>query len=57
MCAIYKLYDEHGVMKFVKFIGLRWAEYVMRMDEWESAKQVLCTKPAGIGDGKEADQG
>jgi hypothetical protein len=43
-------------VKFVKLIKLRWAEHVMRMGECDPAKKVLCTKPAGIGDGKEADK-
>jgi hypothetical protein len=31
---------------------LRWAGHVMRMEESDRARKVLCTKPGGIGDRK-----
>jgi hypothetical protein len=40
---IYKLYDEHYVVKFIKLGGLRWAGHLMRIDESDPARKVLCT--------------
>jgi hypothetical protein len=48
---MYKLYDEHDV-KFSKLGRLRWAGHVMRMEESDLVRKVLCTKPGGIGDRK-----
>jgi hypothetical protein len=41
---IYRLYDEHDV-KFIKLSGLTSAGHVMRMEESDPAREVLCTKP------------
>ena len=43
---IYKLHAEYDV-KFMKLGRLRWAGHVMKMEEGDSAKEVLCTK-AGV---------
>jgi hypothetical protein len=47
---IYKLYYEYDNVKFIKLGRLRWAEYVMRTEESDSEKEVLCTKPQGSGE-------
>ena len=44
---IHKLYDEHGVVKFIKLGRLMWARHVMRMEESDPAKNVFCAKPEG----------
>ena len=49
--AIYKLYDERDV-KFIECSRLRWAGHVMRVEESDPARKVLCSKPGGIGDRK-----
>jgi hypothetical protein len=40
-----KVYDEYDVVKFIKLGALRWAGHVMRKQESDPAKKVLCTKP------------
>jgi hypothetical protein len=47
---ICKLYDEYDDVKFIKLCRLTWARHVMRMEESDPAKKVLCTKPGGYGD-------
>ena len=37
-------------MKFIKLVRLRWAGHVMRLEEGDPAKKVLCPKPGGTGD-------
>ena len=49
---IYKLYDEHHVVKFIKLGRLRWVGHVMRMEESNPIKKVICTKTGGNGDGR-----
>jgi hypothetical protein len=44
---MYKRYDEHDVLKFIKLGRLRWAGHVMRMEESDPALKVLCTKQTG----------
>jgi hypothetical protein len=41
----YKLYDECDDVKFIKLGTLWWAGHVMRKEESDSAKKVICTKP------------
>jgi uncharacterized NAD-dependent epimerase/dehydratase family protein len=42
---IHKLYNEYKVVKFIELGRDRWAGYVMRMQDSDPAKKVLCTKP------------
>ena len=42
---IHTLYDEYGVVKFIKFGRLRWVGHVMRITESDPAEKVFCTKP------------
>jgi hypothetical protein len=44
-----KLHDEYNV-KFIKHGTFRWSGHVMRMEESDPAKKVLCTKPRGNGE-------
>jgi hypothetical protein len=39
-------------VKFIKLGRLRWAGHVMRTEEIDPARKVLCTKPGVIGDRK-----
>jgi len=38
---IYKLYNEHDVVKFIKLGRLTWAGHVIRMEESDPAKNLL----------------
>jgi len=38
---IYKLYNEHDVVKFIKLGSLTWAGHVIRMEESDPAKNLL----------------
>jgi hypothetical protein len=49
--AIYKLYDKRDV-KCIEDSRLRWAGHVMRVEESDPARKVLCTKSGRIGDRK-----
>jgi hypothetical protein len=40
-----QLYDAYIVMKCNKFGRLKWAGHVMRTEESDSAKKVLCIEP------------
>jgi hypothetical protein len=44
------MYDEYDDVKFIKIGRLRWARRVMKMEESDTAKKVLCNKPGGSGD-------
>jgi hypothetical protein len=37
-------------VKFVKIVRLRWAGYMMRLEESDPAKKVIFPKPGGNGD-------
>jgi hypothetical protein len=37
-------------VKFIKLVRIRWAGHVLRMEESNPAKKVLCIKPGGIGE-------
>jgi hypothetical protein len=52
---ICKLRDEYDV-KFIKLGRPRWAGHMMRMEQSDPARKVICTKPGGTGDKKEADK-
>jgi hypothetical protein len=49
---IWVLCNEHDVVKFMKLGRLTWAGHVVRMDESDPVRKVLCTEPGGIGDRK-----
>jgi hypothetical protein len=46
---MHKLHDEYNV-KFITLGTLRWAGHVIRMEESDPAKKVLCTQPGGHGE-------
>ena len=46
---IFKLYNEYDVVKFIELGTLTWAGHVMRIEESDPAKKVLCNKPNGSG--------
>ena len=47
---MYKLYDEHGVVRFIMLGRLRWVGHVMRVEGSDRARKVLCATPGGTGD-------
>jgi hypothetical protein len=44
---IFKLYNEYDVVTFIELGTLTWAGHVMRIEECDPAKKVVCTKPGG----------
>jgi hypothetical protein len=44
---LYKLYDEPDLVKYIKVNRLKWAGYVMRMDNNRITKRMFNTRPEG----------
>ena len=44
---IYNVYGEYCAVKFIELGTLTWAGHVMRIEESDPAKKVVCTKPGG----------